>query len=934
LLISFSKVNFFQKTSTPSFFYMYFFFNFFSFFLSYFSILKIFLTNNHTFFKKNNFNSNYLLIKNYKKKTLKLKQTLKLKTFFFLKNIKKPFFSSFKLIKDLNQNFKPSFFFKFLTSFKKNKIKFVGHTLFKNYHKFSYVNKLTSNEIFDTKRRIKFWKLKKLFFFFKLKMKKQKFSQYFTAKKFSLLFFISKNDRSLKNKWTYIKINNLTFNWNKNDKNFFTSPIKSLYLKKKFSNSLFRGFNKSSKKFQKKVRNKNINWTDKKFMFFNKLKTIFFLKKNKKLSLRFKNQKHINLFSKLRSNFFLKKNKNQNLKNNFFYAYKILALSKKGKRLYYLNFKLKKRRKKMIFPRLIRKKRFTLKKLFSVGFFYRCNFIKSFTFFFKNNLSLMKKKKSLLNWNVLKYLSKKIFSLKKKTKRSFLKEKLIFKKKKILANTTKLKKQNRFSFFHNKSSKLQFLSKRSYRKLWTNKYFLKKRKLKQFLYKTILKKSRIFKKYRGRRNKFFLTKFFYMYNQKISKILKLKNFKINFNLQKFKLHLTNRFSIFNFIKKLKSKKIQRPHNFLKSKIWFPFIHFSIGFLYLDVLNPLYSYKKNNSWFLKKLLYSFASKNDLQNFVLKKYLKNNYRSVNKKFRNYTFFPDCKPYAFLKSYSEIEKNTNSFWIENSHANTNPYLNYFNQIENTNLSFFKSNSLFTAQLSSIDWESVLGEPSHLKSLNSLEYGFSIKKTKFKPGYSSMWRNFRSTLKISLNLKFKYQHQLTKYLLKFNKIIRNKLYLLFEMQLDNILTLSKFFPDRNWSIFFIKEGLVFINGFKVCNIFEQLFKNDFVQLVVSLKYYIIYRWLLNWQVIKKNRFKNKVHKKLSFKNLTEDKQKSKKLPLWILKHKNIREDVTKYLEIDYFSLSFFILYEPLYLTDINPLSFLNVRFNVINLFNWKYIN
>nr|AEV66672.1 hypothetical protein [Oxytricha trifallax] len=57
------------------------------------------------------------------------------------------------------------FFFKFLNSFKRNKIKFVGHTFFKNYHKFSYVKNLTTNDIYETKRRIKFWKLKKLFFF-------------------------------------------------------------------------------------------------------------------------------------------------------------------------------------------------------------------------------------------------------------------------------------------------------------------------------------------------------------------------------------------------------------------------------------------------------------------------------------------------------------------------------------------------------------------------------------------------------------------------------------------------------------------------------------------------------------------------------------------------------------------------------------------------
>jgi len=229
---------------------------------------------------------------------------------------------------------------------------------------------------------------------------------------------------------------------------------------------------------------------------------------------------------------------------------------------------------------------------------------------------------------------------------------------------------------------------------------------------------------------------------------------------------------------------------------------------------------------------------------------------------------------------------------------------------------------------------EPFHLKALNDIGYGFSIKKTKFKPGYPRMWRDYRNTLKILLNLKFRYQQQLTKYLLKFNKIIRNKLYMFFEMQLDNMLTSSKFFPNRDWSIFFIEEGLIFINGFKTSNLFEQLFKNDFIQLVISIKYYILYRWLTHWQFVKKHKFKNKLYKKLNSKNLPDDKQKSKNLPFWVFKSKNANEDVSKYVEVDYFSLSFFILYEPTFFTDINSLSFLSTRWNIITLFNWKYIN
>jgi ribosomal 50S subunit-recycling heat shock protein len=214
-----------------------------------------------------------------------------------------------------------------------------------------------------------------------------------------------------------------------------------------------------------------------------------------------------------------------------------------------------------------------------------------------------------------------------------------------------------------------------------------------------------------------------------------------------------------------------------------------------------------------------------------------------------------------------------------------------------------------------------------------FYIKKIQFKPGYSSMWRGFRSLLKTSLNISFRYQHQLTKYLLKFNKIIRNRLYYLFEMQLDNILTLSKFFPDRSWSNFFITEGAIFINGAKTKNYLEQVFVNDFIQLAVSCKYYITYRWLMTWQITKKNKFKYRLNKKWNVRH-ADDKQKSKNLPLWLLKNKNLNEDVPLYSEVDYFTLSCFIITEPFFFNDIDAISFLSKPFSIINLFNWKYIN
>jgi hypothetical protein len=59
------------------------------------------------------------------------------------------------------------------------------------------------------------------------------------------------------------------------------------------------------------------------------------------------------------------------------------------------------------------------------------------------------------------------------------------------------------------------------------------------------------------------------------------------------------------------------------------------------------------------------------------------------------------------------------------------------------------------------------------------TIKRIRLKPGYTTQLRNARSALKLTLGLNFRYQHRLTKYLLRFNKFNRFRYILHFEMQL-----------------------------------------------------------------------------------------------------------------------------------------------------------
>ena len=63
--------------------------------------------------------------------------------------------------------------------------------------------------------------------------------------------------------------------------------------------------------------------------------------------------------------------------------------------------------------------------------------------------------------------------------------------------------------------------------------------------------------------------------------------------------------------------------------------------------------------------------------------------------------------------------------------------------------------------------------------------------------------------------------------------------------------------------------------------------------------------------------------------KQVSRYLPDWIFTIKYRLTDIPKYLEVDYFSLSIFILYEPSKISDLNTFSYLYTRPSIYALYN-----
>lgn len=63
--------------------------------------------------------------------------------------------------------------------------------------------------------------------------------------------------------------------------------------------------------------------------------------------------------------------------------------------------------------------------------------------------------------------------------------------------------------------------------------------------------------------------------------------------------------------------------------------------------------------------------------------------------------------------------------------------------------------------------------------------------------------------------------------------------MRLSSILIYTNLIPDYEFSSYFIYNRLVYINGYCINRPEALIVLNDFIQLIVSLKYYIAKRWL-----------------------------------------------------------------------------------------------
>jgi len=94
-----------------------------------------------------------------------------------------------------------------------------------------------------------------------------------------------------------------------------------------------------------------------------------------------------------------------------------------------------------------------------------------------------------------------------------------------------------------------------------------------------------------------------------------------------------------------------------------------------------------------------------------------------------------------------------------------------------------------------------------------------------------------MSLNLSSRYQYRLTRHLFRLQHLSKQTQLYIHDLTLQNTLINARFVTDKNTASMFIKNRLVFVNGHQTSNPNLTLFQHDFIQIIINLKYYIIFK-------------------------------------------------------------------------------------------------
>ena len=245
----------------------------------------------------------------------------------------------------------------------------------------------------------------------------------------------------------------------------------------------------------------------------------------------------------------------------------------------------------------------------------------------------------------------------------------------------------------------------------------------------------------------------------------------------------------------------------------------------------------------------------------------------------------------------------------------------------SFFKSRPMINA---GNPWFSFSFQTSRLVNVSTAP---RIKRIRFKPGYSRIWRKGRATVQEILGVSYRYQYRLTPKLQKLFMQTRNSSLSLTPLTLEFSLLSTRLITDC-WVVRdLINTGTVFLNGVTCLKSETRLFPGDLVQLMVHLKFYTVFKWLANVSFKKQRRLNKVFYRRIKAPTPNRPYRMEKKLPDWFFNLNSTYGDIPSCFEVDYFTLSTFVVHSSRTHSRKLPWKATNFDYSILNMYNWKYI-
>lgn len=358
---------------------------------------------------------------------------------------------------------------------------------------------------------------------------------------------------------------------------------------------------------------------------------------------------------------------------------------------------------------------------------------------------------------------------------------------------------------------------------------------------------------------------------------------------------------------------------LKSKKNKPFVFRNVGVFLWSQRKKFFDKNSKTKFIFKKKLYSFLFPNEVRKAIMDR---------RKAFKSYHFIHKASNLKRRKSYYSLVffKNTykDFFKLEN-----------LNNSLGTNIDPLKYKSLRNLiTREEIIYESEFKNRGHIENSRGRE--IFLKRIRFKPGYQRIWRQAREAALEHFKIRTVYQQQLTKYLSKFYRQAHFNSFMYLETTLGRTIVYSRLLPDYPTVNLFKDKNFIFLNGRTLPELSTQVVPTDFIQLLISNWFYIYNKYITNTTITRVQKFRRLVYRKgmaHKYKVIKLRKQKSRYTPKWVYYSRFDNSDIKTYFEVDYFTMSMYVIYNPYILDYSAPDDTIDLRISIYKMYNWKYI-